>query len=459
MEFHLTIKTLTFLWIAVAASHAALSSSSSPIVSYWNSELPNTPMPQAIENSLSQTPTEWLEEKGTSVAVGKGGVNVNTGKGKPAGGGTTVNVGKGGVGVNTGAKPGQGTNVGVGKGGVNVHAGTKSGQGTNVGVGKGGVSVNAGGKSGQGTNVGVGKGGVSVHTGKGTNVAVGKGGVNVHAGKGTNVGVGKGGVSVGTGGKHGKPAGVRVGEGSPFAYNYAASADQLNDDPNVAVFFKPSALRNGARMTLHFTKTTNDAVFLPRSLSEKIPFSSEKIPEILRRFSVQPDSDEARSMTQTIKECEDPTVKGEEKKCVTSLESMVDFSKSTLIPGNKNRMTLTTLRAVSTESAGEASSVRQTYVVSGVHKIMHVGNGLMACHKLKYGYAVFNCHKTTTTEAFTVSLVGENGAKVEAAAICHKDTAAWNPNHMAFRALKVRPGTVPVCHFLPEDHIVWVATN
>lgn len=414
-------------------------------------------MPQAIKNSLSQTPTEWLEEKVTSVEVGKGGVNVNTGKGKPAAAGTAVNVGKGGVGVNTGAnKPGQETNIGVGKGGVNVQAGGKSGQGTNVGVGKGGVSVHAGAKSGQGTNVGVGKGGVSVHTPKGTNVGVGKGGVNVHVpGKGTNVGVGKGGVTVGTGGKHGKPVGVRVGNGSPFSYNYAASEDQLNDDPNVAVFFKPSALRSGAHMTLHFTKTANDAVFLPRSLSEKIPFSSEKIPEILRRFSVQPDSDEARAMTQTIKECEDPAVKGEEKICATSLESMVDFSKSTLIPGN--RMTKTSLCAVSTESAGGASSVREKYTISGVQKITRAGNGLVACHKLTYGYAVFYCHKTATTEAFTVSLVGENGAKVEAAAVCHKDTAAWNPNHLAFRALKVRPGTVPVCHFLPEDHIVWVA--
>jgi len=58
------------------------------------------------------------------VNVGKGGVRVDTGKGKP-GGGTHVSVGSGkghggGVAVHTG-KPGKRTDVGVGKGGVTVH--------------------------------------------------------------------------------------------------------------------------------------------------------------------------------------------------------------------------------------------------------------------------------------------------------------------------------------------------
>ncbi|CAH9090437.1 unnamed protein product [Cuscuta epithymum] len=449
---HFIIKLLTFLCMAVVASQAALSPS--PAQSYWNSELPNTPIPQAIKDSLSQTP-EWLELKGTDVAVGNGGVGVHTGKG------TTVGVGKGGVSVHApGKSGGQGTNVGVGKGGVSVQAPGKSGQGTTIGVGKGGVSVHAPGKSGQGTNVGVGKGGVSVHapgkSGQGTNVGVGKGGVSVHApgksGSGTNVGVGKGGVSVGTGGKHGKPVGVHVGAGSPFNYNYAAKEDQLHDNPNVALFFRPAALHRGnADMTLHFTKTANDAVFLPGTESEKIPFSSKNIPEILNRFSVNPDSDEAQAMKQTIKECEDPAIKGEEKQCATSLESMIEFSKSKLGSDKK-------ILAVSTETlAGDTSSL-QKYTISGVEKL-NKEEGVVVCHKQNYPYAVFYCHKSKTTDAFKVSLVGANRGQVKAAAVCHKDTSGWNPKHLAFQVLKVKPGTVPVCHFLPEDHIVWVAKN
>lgn len=46
---------------------------------------------------------DLVEDKSSSVDVGKGGVNVDAGQGKP-GGGTNVGVGKGGVSVNTGHK-------------------------------------------------------------------------------------------------------------------------------------------------------------------------------------------------------------------------------------------------------------------------------------------------------------------------------------------------------------------
>ncbi|GAU21091.1 hypothetical protein TSUD_10080 [Trifolium subterraneum] len=86
------------------------------------------------------THIHWTEEKSTSVAVGKGGVNVDAGKTKP--GGTSVNVGKGGVHVDAGkTKPG-GTSVNVGKGGVHVNAGKgKPSGGTSVNVGHGGVNL------------------------------------------------------------------------------------------------------------------------------------------------------------------------------------------------------------------------------------------------------------------------------------------------------------------------------
>ncbi|KAF5938747.1 hypothetical protein HYC85_023006 [Camellia sinensis] len=78
-------------------------------------------------------------------------------------------------------------------------------------------------------------------------------------------------------------------------------------------------------MTLHFTKTTTSTTFLPRQVAEKIPFSSKKMPQILDYFSVKPNSMEAKTIKQTIKECEEPGTKGEEKYCATSLESMIDF--------------------------------------------------------------------------------------------------------------------------------------
>ncbi|ESQ32102.1 hypothetical protein EUTSA_v10004736mg [Eutrema salsugineum] len=254
---------------------------------YWNTALPNTPMPNSLRHLFKP---DFLDDKSTSVQVGKKGVNVNAGKGKP-GGGTAVNVGKGGVHVDTG-----------------------KGKGTHVSV--------SGGK-GHG-------GGVDVHTGK--------------PGKRTDVGVGKGGVIVHTRHK-GKPVYVGVKPGpNPFVYNYAASKTQLHDDPKAALFFLEKDMVPGKVMSLRFNAEdgyNGKTAFLPRGEAETVPFGSEKFSEILKTFSVKPGSGEAEMMKKTIEECEAKRVGGEEKYCATSLESMVDFSVSKL---GKDRV-----RAVSTE--------------------------------------------------------------------------------------------------------------
>ncbi|CAO2197734.1 unnamed protein product [Urochloa humidicola] len=473
---------LGFLLIASVGSHAARAPDQ-----YWKSALPDTPMPTSLAQLLN-TPAG-----GTTVNVGWGGVHVDAGHGKP--GGTTVGVGKGGVGVNVkpgSGKPGygkpSGTTVGVGKGGVgvNVNPGYGKPGGTTVGVGKGGVGVNVNpGKPG-GTTVGVGRGGVGVNvkpgSGKpgGTTVSVGKGGVgvNVNPGKpgGTTVGVGKGGVGVGVNPGYGKPGGTTVGVGkggvgvnvkprgkpvhvnvSPFLYNYAATETQVHDDPSVALFFQEKDLHAGKKVTVQFAGTAGaaGAKFLPRSEADAIPFSSEKVPEILTRFSVRPDSVEAAEMEQTLRDCEAPAAEGEKKACATSLESMVDFATSSL--GTSH------VRAVSTVVAKEGSP-KQEYTVTGVKRAAGGGEGgddgrLVACHAEPYAYAVFACHLTRRTRAYTVSMVGTDGTAVDAVAVCHADTAGWNPKHVAFQVLGVKPGTVPVCHFLPQDHVVWTRSG
>lgn len=275
---------------------------------------------------------------------------------------------------------------------------------------------------------------------KSTLVGVGKGGVKP---VGTSVGVGKGGVSVNTGHK-GKPVYVEVSKGLDFLkYNFAATADQLHNIPNMALFFLENDLKKYTKMKLHFTKTTTSTTFLPRQVAEKIPFSSKKMPQILDYFSVKPNSKEAKTIKQTIKECEEPRIKGEEKYCATSLESMIDFCRYRL---GKS------IQAISTEVKKETPL--QTYTIEGVKKM--ASDATVVCHKQNYAYTVFYCHTTQTTKAYKVSVVGVDGTKAEAVAVCHTDTSGWNPKHLAFQVLKVKPGTVPICHFLPEDHIVWV---
>ncbi|KAK9273571.1 hypothetical protein L1049_018381 [Liquidambar formosana] len=225
---------------------------------------------------------------------------------------------------------------------------------------------------------------------------------------------------------------------------FTSTGEQGQDDLNVANFFLEKELHPGSKMKLHFTKITNGSTFLPREVAESIPFSSTKLPDILNLFSVKPESPEAKIIKETIGVCEEPSnVEGEDNYCATSLESIIDFSTSVL--GQK-------VEALSTE----VETGTQDYKIeAGVVEM--VGDKALSCHKQKYPYAVFYCHATLRTRTYTVPLVDAKGTKSKAVAICHKDTSEWNPKHLSFQVLKVKPGTVPICHFLPNDHIVWVA--
>ncbi|XP_073116451.1 BURP domain-containing protein 6 isoform X2 [Elaeis guineensis] len=227
-------------------------------------------------------------------------------------------------------------------------------------------------------------------------------------------------------------------------YGHAAVTPSQIPDPSVTVFFLEKDLHPGAKMTLHFIRTVAGATLLPRQAADSIPFSSAKLPEILSRLSITPYSMEAKAMKKTLQDCEEPAIEGETKYCATSVEAMVDFSTSSL--GTRD------VQALSTAVDREGTPT-QVYSISKVQK--QPSSKAVVCHGEKYPYAVFYCH-TTSAEAFKVSMVAKDGTKVEGVATCHTDTAGYNPEHVAFKLLHVKPGTVPICHFLPQSDIVWI---
>lgn len=114
------------------------------------------------------------------------------------------------------------------------------------------------------------------------------------------------------------------------------------------MFFLEKDLHPGSKMTLHFTRTAS-AALLPRRVSDSVPLSSAKLPEILSRFSVDAASARADAIKSTLAECQAPALAGETKLCATSLESMVDFATASL--GTRD------LHAVSTAVGREGTSV------------------------------------------------------------------------------------------------------
>ncbi|RVW60517.1 BURP domain protein RD22 [Vitis vinifera] len=151
-------------------------------------------------------------------------------------------------------------------------------------------------------------------------------------------------------------------------------------------------------------------------------------------------SKEAEIMKKTIQDCEQPALEGDSRFCATSLESLIDLSISKL---GKN------IKLIS--NGVEMGS--QEYELGVGVKV--VADKSVVCHKQKYPYAVFYCHAIHKTRVYTLPFVGtEDGTKAEVVASCHIDMSAWNPKHATFQVLKVKPGTVPVCHFLPRDDLI-----
>jgi hypothetical protein len=230
------------------------------------------------------------------------------------------------------------------------------------------------------------------------------------------------------------------------------AASALHQDDSVATaFFLSKDLHPGSKMTLHFTLAGTGAA-LPRASADAIPFASARIPEILSRLSVPSGSPAAAAVRSTLAACEAAPVPGVEAlRCVTSPDSMADLAAASL--GTRN------IRAAATKLIGtEAGTAtpRQEYTMVSVRPVPVVAGDMVACHRMPYPYAVFACHPTTAA-VYAVSLAGADGrtAKGEALAACHAD-AFPGISGSAYEKLGVEPGSVPLCHFLPQDSMLWM---
>ena len=137
--------------------------------------------------------------------------------------------------------------------------------------------------------------------------------------------------------------------------------------------------------------------------------------------------------------CGSPSAVGEDKYCALSLESMVDFAISKLG---------TNINVISSSFAKN----KDQYVVDEVKKI---GDKAVMCHRLNFKNVVFYCHQVNATTTYMVPLVALDGTKAKALTVCHHDTRGVDPV-VLYEILKVKPGTVPICHFVGNKAIAWV---
>lgn len=208
-------------------------------------------------------------------------------------------------------------------------------------------------------------------------------------------------------------------------------------------FFREKMLREGTVMPMpDIRDKLPQRSFLPRSILTKLPLASSK-----RVFS-NPSME--KIIDDSLGECERKPSVGETKRCVGSIEDMIDFATSVL---------------------GRNVTVRSTENINGSKKNVVLGrvrgvNGgrvtkSVSCHQSLFPYLLYYCHSVPKVRVYEADLMDpDTKAKVNhGVAICHLDTTAWSPTHGAFLALGSGPGRIEVCHWIFENDMTWTTAD
>ncbi|KAK8686765.1 hypothetical protein V6N13_125783 [Hibiscus sabdariffa] len=212
-------------------------------------------------------------------------------------------------------------------------------------------------------------------------------------------------------------------------------------------FFRESALKQGNVMVMpDICDKMPRRSFLPRGISGKLPFSTSRLSELKEIFgpSMEP------VLVNALAECERPASRGETKRCVGSVEDMIDFATSVL---------------------GQNVTVRTTENVKGSKQEIMIGevkgiNGgevteSVSCHQSLYPYLLYYCHSVPKVRVYEADVLDvKSKSKINhGVAICHLDTSAWSPTHGAFVALGSSPGRIEVCHWIFENDMTWTIVD
>lgn len=216
-------------------------------------------------------------------------------------------------------------------------------------------------------------------------------------------------------------------------------------------FFREAMLKQGNAMAMpDIRDKMPKRSFLPRPILSKLPFSTSELPQLKEIFKVKDNSSTEAVMVSSLAECERAPSQGETKRCVGSMEDMIDFATSVL--GQK-------VVARTTESVNGS---KQRVMMGSVRGI---NNGKVtksvSCHQSLYPYLLYYCHSVPKVRVYEVDILdAASKEKINhGVAICHIDTTAWSPTHGAFVALGSSPGQIEVCHWIFENDLTWTIAD
>ncbi|TVU51054.1 hypothetical protein EJB05_02459 [Eragrostis curvula] len=184
--------------------------------------------------------------------------------------------------------------------------------------------------------------------------------------------------------------------------------------------------------------------FASRSQADGVPFSLNKMDQILTMFKVVPGSERANQIAATLHTCQGIS-SPDSHTCATSQQAEAEFAAEILGTVNPRRV-VTVVHGADNEP--------EQYTVARISRIGGADQ-LVACHPMAYPYMVRYCHRPAEVEALIVQLTGIDfgGAGATAVAICHKNTDTWDQRY--FNMLNADRGE-EICHFMPQNYVLWL---
>ncbi|CAM8912747.1 unnamed protein product [Rhodiola kirilowii] len=216
-------------------------------------------------------------------------------------------------------------------------------------------------------------------------------------------------------------------------------------------FFRESVLKTGVVIPMPDVKDKMPKrAFLPRSILAKLPFSSSKLDQMKHIFNAADNSAMEKMIMDSLSECERMPSKDETKRCVGSIEDMIDFATSVLGRNIAVRTTESVAGSKQNLVIGELTKVNGGRVTKSV-----------SCHQSLFPYLLYYCHSVPKVRVYEADLLDpKTKSKVNhGVAICHLDTSAWSPTHGSFLSLGSGPGKIEVCHWIFENDMTWTIAD
>ncbi|KAL3835570.1 hypothetical protein ACJIZ3_010306 [Penstemon smallii] len=231
----------------------------------------------------------------------------------------------------------------------------------------------------------------------------------------------------------------------------AGKGKRVNKWVEPGMFFREEKLKTGTIMPMpEIRDQMPKRSFLPRAIASKLPFSTSKLEEMKKIFHAGEESSLTKMFTDSLSECERAPSLGETKRCVASIEDMIDFAMSIL---GRNVVVRTT----------ENTKGSNGNIMLGEVKGINGGNVTMSvsCHQSLYPYLLYYCHSVPKVRVYEADILDpESMAKINhGVSICHLDTGSWSPGHGAFIALGSSPGKIEVCHWIFENDMTWTIAD